>query len=74
MFNEKEVHILKALVEDELYKLMTSCRSEEDDILISNYNHTLSKLLVKMDADTVDNFSALKSSDQMQELSSRQVI
>jgi hypothetical protein len=74
MFNEKELRILKALVEDELYKLMTSCPSEEDEILLNSYNQTLSKVLVKMDVETVDNFSAIKGADLMEELSNRQDI
>ncbi|MDD4202660.1 MAG: hypothetical protein PHQ52_04260 [Candidatus Omnitrophica bacterium] len=72
MFNEKEMTILKALVEEELIKLMGIY--QEETALIDNYNHSLSKILLKMDIGSHDIFSSENCSNLMKDFASRQAV
>jgi len=74
MFTDNETSIVKALVEEELSKVMILSNAEQEKNLFSKYNHSLSKILIKMDIDSFQDLTSECCSSLMKDFASRQAV
>ncbi len=74
MFSDNETSIVKALVEEELSKVMILSNRENEKILFNKYNHSLSKILIKMDMDSFQDLTSECCSSLMKDFASRHAV